>query len=306
MNGTTSSGAGGVALPPGTGVPIVSIDSLCVSYGAHVALRSVTFDLRCGVTGLLGPNGAGKSTLLRVLATARSMDAGEVTIAGLRASDSRHHRQVRRHIGYLPQSPGFYPGFRVEAFVHHVAILKEIAGKAARADEVRRVLTVVDLERQRRERIKNLSGGMRQRLALACAMVGDPEVLVLDEPSVGLDPEQRVRFREVIADVGRRRTVILSTHQTDDVASLCLRVIVLNKGEVLMDGTPRELADCAAGRVWESSERVRDTLATWTTGEGCYRHIGSPQPDGRLVPATLDDGYLVLMASANDPAAVSA
>jgi ABC-2 type transport system ATP-binding protein len=251
-----------------------------------------------GVTGLLGPNGAGKSSLLRTVATAQRPDSGSVQIGGIEATEPRNHRAVRRRLGYLPQTPGFYPSFTVQNFALHIAILKEIGGRQARLDEVDRVLTAVELDGRRADRIRSLSGGMRQRLALACAMLGDPDLLILDEPTVGLDPEQRLRFRGLIADLGRARAVILSTHQTDDVVSLCSRVIVLNEGTVRLDDTPRAIAEVARGRVWDSAEQVDGVLASWSTGDGQHRNIGNPPPGADLLEPTLDDGYLVLMNAA--------
>lgn len=180
-------------------------------------------------------------------------------------------------------------------FALHIAILKEISGRRARLEEVDRVLTAVELDDRSRDRIRSLSGGMRQRLALACAVLGDPELLVLDEPTVGLDPEQRLRFRGLITDLGRDRSVLLSTHQTDDVAALCSRVIVLKGGTVRLDDTPRAVAEAARGRVWESAERADNALGSWSTGNGRHRNIGDPPPGADLLEPTLDDGYLVLM-----------
>ncbi len=277
--------------------PILEVHSLDVRYGNRHAIRQVSFRLDRGVTGLLGPNGAGKSSLLRSVATAQRPNAGSVLIGGVEATESRHHRAVRRRIGYLPQTPGFYPGFTVQKFALHIAILKEIAGHQVRLDEVDRVLTAVELADRRSDKVRSLSGGMRQRLALACAMLADPALLILDEPTVGLDPEQRLRFRGLIADLGRERAVLLSTHQTDDVASLCNRVIVLNSGTVRLDDTPHAVAEVARGRVWQSDERADDVLASWSTGAGRHRNIGDPPAGAELTEPTLDDGYLVLMHS---------
>jgi ABC-2 type transport system ATP-binding protein len=277
---------------------ILQVDSLDVRYGNRQAIRQVSFQLDRGVTGLLGPNGAGKSSLLRSVATAQQPNSGSVLIGGVEATDPRNHRAVRRRIGYLPQTPGFYPGFTVQRFALHIAVLKEIGGAKARLDEVRRVLSAVKLDDRRSDKVRSLSGGMRQRLALACAMLADPELLILDEPTVGLDPEQRLRFRGLIADLGRERAVLLSTHQTDDVASLCNRVIVLNGGTVRLDDSPRAIAEVARGRVWHSDEEADGVLASWSTGDGRHRNIGEPPAGADMVEPTLDDGYLVLMSSA--------
>jgi ABC-2 type transport system ATP-binding protein len=282
--------------------PTLEVDSLNVRYGSRHAVRDVSFRLGRGVTGLLGPNGAGKSTLLRSLATVQRPSSGSVLIGGIEATNPRNHRVIRRRFGYLPQTPGFYPAFTARNFIMHIAILKEIRGRSTRSAEVDRVLSAVELDSRQGDRIRSLSGGMRQRLALAAAMLGEPDLLILDEPTVGLDPEQRLRFRGLIADLGRERAVLLSTHQTDDVASLCSRVIVLNLGTVRLDDTPAAVAEAARGRVWESTERAAGTLASWSTGDGRHRHIGTPPVGANLVESNLDDGYLVLMNTAQDGA----
>ncbi|MFJ9375988.1 ABC transporter ATP-binding protein [Streptomyces sp. NPDC101455] len=273
----------------------VSAAGLSLRYGLTTALDDVSLRLTEGVTGLLGPNGAGKTTLLRVLATAVPADEGTFTVLGHDPRTPTGRQETRRVLGYLPQAPGFHPDFTAFDFVDYVAILKELTDRTARHNEVRRVLAEVDLSDVRGKRIKKLSGGMRQRVALAAALVGDPGFLVLDEPTVGLDPEQRMRFRELIARAGEGRTVLLSTHQTEDVAMLCHRVLVMAVGRVRFDGTPAELTARAAGRVWSSSERDPNAKAGWRTGLGVFRNVGDPPPGAELVEPTLEDGYLLTL-----------
>jgi ABC-2 type transport system ATP-binding protein len=276
-------------------VPTVSAAGLTLRYGGTAALDDVSMRLGEGVTGLLGPNGAGKTTLLRVLATAVPPDKGAFTVLGNDPATTAGRQEVRRALGYLPQAPGFHPDFTAFDFVDYVAILKELTDRAARHREVRRVLDAVALSDVRGKRIKKLSGGMRQRVALAAALIGDPGFLVLDEPTVGLDPEQRMRFRELIARAGEGRTVLLSTHQTEDVAMLCHRVIVMVRGRVRFEGTPAELAARADGRVWSSSERDPGAWAGWRTGTGSFRNVGEPPEGADLLEPTLDDGYLLTL-----------
>ncbi|MFI7403765.1 ABC transporter ATP-binding protein [Streptomyces sp. NPDC049541] len=278
--------------------PTVSASGLSLRFGGTQALDEVSLRLTSGVTGLLGPNGAGKTTLLRVLATAVPPDRGAFTVLGHDPATAAGRQEVRRGLGYLPQTPGFHPDFTAFEFVDYVAILKEITDRGARHREVRRVLDEVDLADVRAKRIKKLSGGMRQRVALAAALVGDPGFLVLDEPTVGLDPEQRMRFRELIAQAGEGRTVLLSTHQTEDVAMLCHRVLVMAGGRIRFDGTPAELTARAAGRVWSSTERDPGAKAGWRTGTGSFRNVGSPPAGVDLLEPTLEDGYLLTLDGA--------
>ncbi|MEV0741023.1 ABC transporter ATP-binding protein [Streptomyces sp. NPDC050549] len=273
----------------------VSAAGLSLRYGSTHALDDVSLRLGEGVTGLLGPNGAGKTTLLRVLATALPADSGTFTVLDHDPGSTAGRQQVRRVLGYLPQTPGFHPDFTAFEFVDYVAILKELTDREGRHREVRRVLAEVDLSDVRGKRIKKLSGGMRQRVALAAALVGDPGFLVLDEPTVGLDPEQRMRFRELIARAGEGRTVLLSTHQTEDVAMLCNRVVVMAGGTVRFEGTPAELTARAAGRVWSGTERDPAAMAGWRTGLGAFRNVGDPPPGAELVEPTLEDGYLITL-----------
>jgi ABC-2 type transport system ATP-binding protein len=283
--------------------PTVSAHGLSLSYRGTRAVDDVSLRLEPGVTGLLGPNGAGKTTLLRILATATPPDRGALSLLGHDPSTVPGRLQARRRLGYLPQNPGLHPGFTAFEFVDYVAILKEHTDRRARHAEVRRVLDGVGLADVRGKRIRALSGGMRQRVALAAALVGDPGFLVLDEPTVGLDPEQRMRFRELIAAAGEGRTVLLSTHQTEDVAMLCHRVVVMDKGRVRFDGTPGELTARAEGRVWSSAERAPGALAGWRTGTGEFRNLGDPPAGARLVEPTIEDGYLLTLGGVPEVAA---
>jgi ABC-2 type transport system ATP-binding protein len=276
---------------------------LTLRYGRTPALNGVSLTLNTGVTGLLGPNGAGKTTLLRIVATALAPDAGELTMFGHDPRSGPGRLAVRRRLGYLPQDPGFHASFTAFEFVDYVAILKEITHRGQRHAEVRRVLATVGLDGQRRTRIRALSGGMRQRVALAAALVGDPDLLVLDEPTVGLDPEQRLRFRELFAELGEDRAVLLSTHQTEDVMTVCREVIVIERGLVRFTGSPVDLAALADGRVWTSDRKQPAALASWRTGTGLFRHVGDPPPGARLLDPSIEDGYLMLVgfSDSGDP-----
>ena len=275
----------------GTTVQLTGVDR---AFGRTRALEGVDVDLQPGVTGLLGPNGAGKTTLLRIMATVLAPDAGRVRLLGLDPQDAGERVAIRRRLGYLPQEAGLHRGFTAFEFVDYVAILKEMTDRPVRHAEVRRVLDLVDLGDVRGRKIKALSGGMRRRVALAQALLGDPDLLLLDEPTAGLDPEQRLRFRELVS-AAPHQTVVISTHQTEDVAALCGRVVVLDRGSVRFDGAPGELARVAASKVWLAAERSPAAHLSWRAGDGSFRQIGEPPPGARLVEPTVEDGYLLLL-----------
>ena len=275
--------------------PTVELRGVTRSFGRTQVLQPLDLDITPGVTGLLGPNGAGKTTLLRMLATVLGHDEGTLRLLGLDASSPDERTDIRRRLGYLPQEVGLHRSFTAFEFVDYVAILKEHTDRAARHAEVRRVLALVGLEDRAGTRIRKLSGGMRQRLALAQALLGDPELLLLDEPTVGLDPEQRLRFRELVSDLAATRTVVLSTHQTEDVAALCNQVVVLLDGAVAFRGLPGELAATGEGRVWTSDGPDATARLSWRTGDGRHRHVGDwPPPDADLAEPTIEEAYLLL------------
>ncbi len=272
----------------------VIVDDVSKRFRSTVAVDRLSLTAAGGVVGLLGPNGAGKTTLLRMLATVLSPDAGAVRLFGLDPADRRDRSSIRRRLGFLPQHAGLYSGFSGFDLVDYVAVLKEWNDRARRHDEVRRVLEQVDLTSDMHRRIRSMSGGMQRRVAIAAALVGSPELLVLDEPSAGLDPEQRLRLRSVLSSAGRDGCVIVSTHLTEEVAAFCSRVVVLDRGTVKFDGEPGELASVAAGQVWIDSEPTPGALHSWYTPEGSVRSIGTPPGGAQIVAPTLDDGYLLL------------
>ena len=274
---------------------LISLRGVGRSFGATQALADVDLDLEPGVIGLLGPNGAGKTTLLRLLATALPPSRGEVRVLGRDVEVPAERTEIRRRLGYLPQEVGFPRGFTAFAFVDYIALLKEWAEPTARHAEVRRVLDQVGLSDAATKRIRAMSGGQRRRVALAQALLGSPPVLILDEPTTGVDPEQRVTLRTVLAELARTSIVVLSTHQTEDVAALCERVVVLDRGRVRNDGAVTDLVDRAAGRVWLADQPDPAATVSWRTGTGRYRNVAAQaRDDVEHVEPSLEDAYLLL------------
>ena len=277
----------------------VHLSGVSKSYGGTPALSGVDLVLGTGVTGLLGPNGAGKTTLLRIVATSIAVDGGNVRLLD-RDPHAGHSEltAIRRELGYLPQELGYPSDMTTFGFVEYVAVLKEWNERRARQREVRRVLELVDMAGLAGKRVARLSGGQRRRVGLAQALLGNPRLLVLDEPTTGLDPTQRASLRRTLSVVAHESTVLLSTHQTDDVAALCERVVVLAAGEVRFDGTVVDLVATARGKVWLTDHAVPDAAVTWRTGTGRHRVVGGPCPPGaEAAEPTLEDAYLLMLGA---------
>ena len=265
------------------------------SFHGSPALSGIDLELKPGIVGLLGPNGAGKTTLLRILATVLGADTGNVRILGNDPAQGKQRVDIRRQLGYLPQELGYPRGFTTYGFVDYMAVLKEWNDAATRRTEVRRVLDQVGLADRSTKRIRALSGGQRRRVGLAQALLGTPQLLVLDEPTTGLDPEQRVSLRHVLAEVGRTATVVIATHQTEDVAALCERVVILDHGSVRYDGAVQDLIAQVANRVWLADQADPRAQTSWRTAAGRYRNLGDQAPAGaEVVEASLEDAYLLL------------
>ena len=269
----------------------LEIDEVAKSFGGTRAVDGVSLTAGRGIIGLLGPNGAGKTTLLRMVATVLAPDAGRLRLLDLDPADPSSRTEIRRRLGYLPQAPGLYPGFTPFDLVDYVAVLKEHTDRVWRREETRRVLESVGLTDVMHQKIRRLSGGMKQRVALAAAMVGSPDLLVLDEPANGLDPDQRLQLRSLLT---QSSTVLMSTHNISEVGALCQSVYVMFSGRVRFAGTPAELAALAAGRVWEDDTQDPCAIRSWVTPTGAFRHLGEPPAGAQVVDPTLDDGYLLL------------
>jgi ABC-2 type transport system ATP-binding protein len=218
----------------------VATTELTRRFGRTMAVAGVTLDAGPGVFGLLGPNGAGKTSLLRVLATVIPPSSGRIRLLGHDPGSYRQRRQIRRRLGYVPQNLGFYPGFTVVEFVEYFALLKEVpAAGVHRA--VAAAVERVGLGDKAKAKLRTLSGGMLRRVGIAQAIVNEPELLLLDEPTAGLDPEQRVAFRALLRELGQRATVIVSTHLVEDVGTACTQVFLMDRGRIVFHGTPDEL-----------------------------------------------------------------
>ena len=220
------------------------------------ALKDVSLDIPQGMFGLLGPNGAGKSTLMRIIATLQDADAGSIhlgdpsTGAGQSIDVLRDTGEVRKTLGYLPQSFGFHPKVKAERLLEHFAVLKGIAEPGARRDVVAALLRRTNLWEVRQQKLGTFSGGMRQRFGVAVALLGNPKLIIVDEPTAGLDPAERVRFLNLLSEIGEASAVVLSTHIVEDVEELCSRMAIIDRGEILFAGEPARAIAELRGRIW--------------------------------------------------------
>ena len=224
----------------------VEITDLTRRFGRTLAVAGVSLQTGPGVLGLLGPNGAGKTTLLRTMATVIPPTSGTLRLLGRDPGAYGPRKEIRRRLGYLPQALGYYPGFTVAEFVEYFALLKDMpSARVPRA--VATAIERVSLGSKARAKLRGLSGGMLRRVGIAQAIVNEPELLLLDEPTAGLDPEQRVQFRELLREFGQSATVIVSTHLVEDVGAACGEVALINQGKIIFHGTPAELTARADG-----------------------------------------------------------
>jgi ABC-2 type transport system ATP-binding protein len=228
---------------------VLEIRNINKTYGNGVlALRNVSLDIPAGMFGLLGPNGAGKSSLMRTIATLQDPDSGTITFDGIDVVKEKD--RVRRTLGYLPQDFGVYPKVSAHDMLDHFAVLKGFVQRGERKEVVEGLLRKVNLWEVRKRKLGTFSGGMRQRFGIAQALIGNPRLVIVDEPTAGLDPEERNRFLNLLAEIGEQVVVILSTHIVEDVADLCPRMAIISQGQVLMSGEPREAIETMRQRVW--------------------------------------------------------
>jgi ABC-2 type transport system ATP-binding protein len=285
----------------------LAIKNLSKTYPNGVkALNNVSLDIGTGMYGLVGPNGAGKSTLMRTLATLQEADAGTATLDGLDMLTRKD--EVRRLLGYLPQEFGLYPKQTAYDMLDHIAVLKGVTARGERKDLVNALLHQTNLWNERRKKLGTFSGGMKQRFGIAMALIGQPKLLIVDEPTAGLDPTERNRFLNLLSSIGQDVIVILSTHIIDDVRELCTRMAIIDKGEVLLEGNPQEAIDGIAGRMWTraidgsemESYRQRITVVSnhLVAGRTQIRVYSPAPPDASFAPteANLEDVYFMRLA----------
>jgi ABC-type multidrug transport system ATPase subunit len=284
---------------------MINIQNLTKTYkGGVMALRGINLEIGSGMFGLLGPNGAGKTTLMRIIAGLLSPTGGSVTIFGQDVTTAAGKLAVKTMLGYLPQEMGLYPNLSAREFLDYIAILKGITDKKARASQIEELLELVRLSDTGTRQLKEFSGGMKRRVGIAQAMLGNPKLLIVDEPTVGLDPEERVRFRNMLSDMALRCTVILSTHVIEDISHSCNDLAIIEKGGVLYRGAPSDLIQQARGNVWtittngdypEDGLSVVSTLQLQTSVQ--YRVIGTPAPhyQATALEPGLEDGYIYIM-----------
>jgi len=285
-----------------------------VYHGGVYALNNVDLTIPPGMFGLLGPNGAGKTTLMRILAGIVRPTSGTIRIGEYDGGTERGHTAVKRMLGYLPQDFGVYPDLNAREFLDYIAILKGLRDRTLRHKRIEALLEIVSLTQVANRKLKTYSGGMKRRVGIAQALLNDPALLIVDEPTAGLDPEERIRFRNLLSELGGNRTVLLSTHIVEDIAQTCQRLAVLKDGHLIFQGTTVAAMREAQGKVWiittsgykpEGNFTVVATLHMGTTAQ--YRVVGDPSPEAAAVPAepTLEDTYVWLMREQLTPGRAS-
>lgn len=288
---------------------MITVSQLTKTYGKKVqALRGVDLEIGTSMFGLVGPNGAGKTTLMRILAGLIRPSSGSATVLGNDITTGRGKLAVKSVLGYLPQELGLYPDLSALEFLEYIALLKGVTDKTERERQLAETLELVGLTGDARRRLRTYSGGMKRRVGIAQALLGHPQLLIVDEPTSGMDPEERVRLRNLLSEMAGRCTVILSTHIVEDISQSCNDMAVLHLGKVLFRGSPRELISQVRGLVWtiltkgESPDSDLVVVSTMNVQDGVqYRVVGKPSERYHPTPVdpSLEDGYLWLMHAAH-------
>jgi len=285
----------------------LSIQHVSKTYPNGVqALNDVSLTIPNGMYGLLGPNGAGKSTLMRILATLQEPDKGSIHLGGIDVVKQKD--EVRQTLGYLPQEFGLYPKAKAEDLLDYFAVLKGITNRASRKEVVEALLRQTNLWDKRRLKLGGFSGGMKQRFGVAVALLGNPKLMIVDEPTAGLDPAERVRFLNLLSELGENSVVLLSTHIVEDVSELCTRMAIINKGKILQEAEPLKAVDELKGKIWrrvvEKSklpelDREHKIISTKLLSGRTVVHVYSEENPGNgfeVVAPDLEDVYFTTMA----------
>ncbi len=283
----------------------ITIQGLTKVYRGNVrALDGIDLSISSGMFGLLGPNGAGKTTLMRILAGILSPTSGKLFVGANDGATDKGRIAIKRMLGYLPQDLGMYPDLSAREFLDYIGILKGLDQRAERRRRVERLLEEVSLTDVANRKLKTFSGGMRRRVGIAQALLNDPQLLIVDEPTAGLDPEERIRFRNLLSDLGGERIVLLSTHIVEDIAQTCRNLAVMQHGRVIFQGTIGDLVSSASGHVGvltttgAKPQGALSVVSALNTGAAItYRIVGDlrAQPDIQPVEPTLEDSYVWLM-----------
>ncbi len=280
---------------------MLKIKNITKTYDNGVkALNNVSLDIPKGLFGLLGPNGAGKSSLMRTIATLQQPDTGSIEFD--QTNVLTQPNELRQRLGYLPQDFGVYPRVSALELLDHLAILKGIANKAERKEAVDGLLAHTNLFQHRKKAVSGFSGGMRQRFGIAQALLGDPDLLIVDEPTAGLDPEERNRFHNLLVTLGEEKVIILSTHIVDDVSELCPNMAVLGNGKILLQGNPLDITADLNGQIWRKTVSIDEATVLENTlpviskrlfaGRTVLHVLAPKPPEGfESTPATLEDVY---------------
>lgn len=282
----------------------IKIRNLSKSFGKKEVLKNVNLTFENGMYGLLGPNGAGKTTLMRILTTLLSSNSGEIKFDNI---DIKEKSKIREIIGYLPQEFSMYGHMTCFEALDYIGVLSGIKNKSLRREKVERLLEEVNLLENKKTRVRALSGGMRRRLGIAQALINDPKLLIVDEPTAGLDPEERIRFRNLLRDVSENRIVILSTHIVEDVEFTCENLALLKEGEILFSGKVNELIEKVEGEVWsinidrnelDNIRKKYTVLSTVSENQGIRVRVlskNSPMEGATCVSANIEDAYMKAM-----------
>ena len=285
---------------------MLTIKNLSKTYANGIqALQNISLEIDCGIFGLLGPNGAGKSSLMRTLATLQDGDSGSIMLDGVDVL--KNPKVARSMLGYLPQDFGVYPTVSAEDLLNQLAVFKGFINTQERREIVAQQLQLVNLYEQRKQKLGTFSGGMRQRFGIAQALLGSPKLVIVDEPTAGLDPAERIRFQNLLSEISQDRVLLLSTHIVEDIAELCQNLAIMNRGEIIRSGRPQELVNALSGKVWTTvieSNQNTNNFSQWrvityrmSQGRKWIRVVNESQPGKYFysVEPDLNDVYFTAL-----------